>query len=150
MKLLRRATKDITGDSRVLGVGTLRCWSIGATSPPVEITPPSNPPSAPGTAPSSPHASSFSFSPLASPSRLDFSSMRSSAYASESKHAEDTPLVVSLIVHVHPEASDRDILDVTRQVWSRVSAAVGQRGGRQKDGGEVTVSIKRGWDGAIE
>ena len=150
MKNLRRVMKDMTTDSRVLGVGTLRCWSIGATTPPAEVVAPSsNPPSTPGTAPSSPHLSNFSFSPLASPTRPDFAAMRVSSFAPDKGHGE-TPLVVSLIVHVHPEASDRDVLDVTKQVWTKISGAVGQRGGRQKDGGEITISIKRGWDGAGE
>ena len=151
IKLLRRAMKDVTGDSRVLGVGTLRCWSIGATNPPVEPSFSSNPASAPGSAPSSPRVSSISsFSPVASPTRLDFSSQTPLFGLAKGSDAPNTPLVVSLIVHVHPDASDRDVLDVTKQVWTKVNAAVGQRGARQKDGGEITISVKRGWDGETE
>jgi hypothetical protein len=46
---------------------------------------------------------------------------------------------VSVVVHVNDNVADRDVLDVTKYVWNRVSAAVGE--------GEVTVAVKRGWEG---
>ena len=59
-----------------------------------------------------------------------------------SEKGGDAPLAVTLIVHVHPDMSDRDVLEVTRMVWGKVSGAV-------KSGveGEVSVGVKRGWDG---
>lgn len=50
-----------------------------------------------------------------------------------------TKLVVTLNVHVDEGVSERDILDVTKEVWKRVSAA--------SEGGEVCVGVKRGWEG---
>ena len=59
-----------------------------------------------------------------------------------------TPVVVTLVIHVHPDVSDRDILEITRAAWGKVDSAVG-KGGRGKGGGmgEITVSVKRGWEG---
>jgi hypothetical protein len=50
-----------------------------------------------------------------------------------------TKLSVSVVVHVNDNVADKDCLDVTKYVWNRVSAAVGE--------GEVTISVKRGWEG---
>jgi hypothetical protein len=50
-----------------------------------------------------------------------------------------TKLSVSVVVHVNDNVGDRDILDVTKYVWNRVSAAVGE--------GEVGIAVKRGWEG---
>jgi len=57
----------------------------------------------------------------------------------------DAPLVVTLIVHVYPEVSDRDVLEVTKIVWSKVNGAV-----KCGAGGEVSVGVKRGWEGMQE
>ena len=59
---------------------------------------------------------------------------------------EGAPLVVSLTVHVHPDVSDREVLEVTRMVWGKVGGAVGVKG-KAGAGGEVSVGVKRGWDG---
>jgi hypothetical protein len=50
-----------------------------------------------------------------------------------------TKLSVSVVVHVNDNVGDKDVLDVTRFVWNRVSAAVGE--------GEVSIAVKRGWEG---
>lgn len=169
MKSLRRSIKDISSDNRVLGVGTLRCWSIGATTPLPDYTPStptfglySGTNSPAPSVPSSPRTP-FSPSPNDSPTRPPFStssSIHPSLYPSRhdaSKEGPDTPLVVSLIVHVHPDTSDKDVLEVTKTVWTKLSSAVnggsrGKRMGIMGGGaeGEVTVSIKRGWDGVGE
>ena len=46
---------------------------------------------------------------------------------------------MSVVVHVNDNVGDGDILDVTKYVWNRVTAAVGE--------GEVGVAVKRGWEG---
>jgi len=51
----------------------------------------------------------------------------------------NTKLSVSVVVHVNDNVGDGDLLDVTKYVWNRVSAAVGE--------GEVSVAVKRGWEG---
>jgi hypothetical protein len=51
----------------------------------------------------------------------------------------NTKLSVSVVVHVNDNVGDGDILDVTKYVWNRVSAAVGE--------GEVGIAVKRGWEG---
>ncbi len=47
------------------------------------------------------------------------------------------------MVHIHPDTSDREVLEVTKMVWGKVSGAVKCSAG----GGEVSVGIKRGWEG---
>jgi len=51
----------------------------------------------------------------------------------------NTKLSVSVVVHVNDDVGDGDILDVTKYVWNRISAAVGE--------GEVGIAVKRGWEG---
>lgn len=51
----------------------------------------------------------------------------------------NTKLSVSVVVHVNDNVGDGDILDVTKYVWNRVTAAVGE--------GEVGIAVKRGWEG---
>lgn len=66
-----------------------------------------------------------------------------------SKIDASTPLVVSLTVHVHPDTSDRDVLEVTKNAWVKVNGAVGTK--RKGLGeGEVSVGVKRGWEGVLE
>lgn len=55
------------------------------------------------------------------------------------KDVGNTRLSVTVTVHVNDNVADRDVLDVTKYVWNRVSAAVGE--------GEVSIAVKRGWDG---
>jgi len=52
-------------------------------------------------------------------------------------------MVVTLMVHVHPDVSDRDVLEVTKMVWGKVNGAVKSGGG----GGQVSVGEKWGWEG---
>ena len=140
MKQLKKVIKDVNADQRVLGVGTVRCWSVGATTPQEEVVSgswwsltPSN------SSPNSPRLSSFGDSPVHSPTRNGFP---------KSDHGS-TPLVVSLTVHVHPDVSDRDMLEVSKYAWVKVNGAVGtKRKGLSQ--GEVSVGVKRGWDGVVE
>jgi hypothetical protein len=71
------------------------------------------------------------------PSSPDQSSFRRKSSTSES--IGHTKLSVSVVVHVNDNVGDGDILDVTKYVWNRVSAAVGE--------GEVGIAVKRGWEG---
>ncbi|KAK1922885.1 hypothetical protein DB88DRAFT_541095 [Papiliotrema laurentii] len=143
MVSLRKALKDVGADPRVLGVGTVRCWSIGATTPSDDAPTgsswwsmsPSNSTS------SSPRSALFGDSPAASPTRSVFSNRQTDPGTAK------IPLVVSLMVHVHPDASDRDILDVTKYAWVKVSDAVGLRSKGGLGEGEVSVGVCRGWDG---
>lgn len=146
MKLIRRALKDVGADTRVLGVDTVRCWSIGATTA-QEDSQHYTSTSAPNSAPSSPRTPQFGFSPTVSPTRNDFFSPPSLTGRGKDG-AEGTPLVVSVNVHVHPDASDRDVLELTKYAWTKVSGAAGVGGKGRLGEGEVTISIKRGWDGA--
>lgn len=146
MGLLKRALKDIGSDHRVLGVGTVRCWSIGAAAPSPE--PRRHITSAPNSVPSSPRTQ-FTFSPSASPTKGDFLSALSLG-AKGKDAAAATPLVVSVQVHVHPDTSDRDVLDLTKYAWMKVHGACGVSGMGRTGQGEVTVAVKRGWDGSAE
>lgn len=82
-------------------------------------------------------------SPSAPPSPVapSFSRRKSSTTSvlTTERDTGNTRLSVSVIVHVNDSAGDRDVLDVTKYVWNRVSAAVGE--------GEVSVAVKRGWEG---
>jgi len=71
------------------------------------------------------------------PSSPDQSSFRRKSSTGES--IGHTKLSVSVVVHVNDNVGDGDILDVTKYVWNRVSAAVGE--------GEVGIAVKRGWEG---
>jgi hypothetical protein len=75
-------------------------------------------------------------SPPSSPDISSFPRKRSLSGDSMMGH---TKLSVSVVVHVNDNVGDKDVLDVTRFVWNRVSAAVGE--------GEVSIAVKRGWEG---
>jgi len=75
-------------------------------------------------------------SPPSSPDISSFPRKRSLSADSMMGH---TKLSVSVVVHVNDNVGDKDVLDVTRFVWNRVSGAVGE--------GEVTIAVKRGWEG---
>jgi hypothetical protein len=77
-------------------------------------------------------------SPPLSPDISSFPRKRSLSADSTSMMGH-TKLSVSVIVHVNDNVGDKDVLDVTRFVWNRVSAAVGE--------GEVSIAVKRGWEG---
>jgi len=72
------------------------------------------------------------------PSSPDQSSFRRKSSTSGTMMG-NTKLSVSVVVHVNDNVGDGDILDVTKHVWNRVSAAVGE--------GEVGIAVKRGWEG---
>jgi hypothetical protein len=72
------------------------------------------------------------------PSSPDHSSFRRKSSTGGSMMG-NTKLSVSVVVHVNDNVGDGDILDVTKYVWNRVSAAVGE--------GEVGIAVKRGWEG---
>jgi hypothetical protein len=72
------------------------------------------------------------------PSSPDQSSFRRKSSTNGSMTG-NTKLSVSVVVHVNENVGDGDILDVTKYVWDRVSAAVGE--------GEVGIAVKRGWEG---
>ena len=166
MRALRRCLKDVEEDRRVLGLGTLRCWTIGAGVAPPQtenkwsFTTPShsrNNSATTPTSPMSPEIPSVNVSPesptrhkstLNGSARLPPIPHRSTSLALPSKDEPHTPLVVSLVVHVHPDTTDRDILEVTKMAWKNIDSAVGKRGLLSLSGGgsEITVGVKRGWD----
>ena len=47
------------------------------------------------------------------------------------------------MVHVQPDISDRDVLELTKWIWGKVNSAVKSN----SLGGEVTIGVKRGWEG---
>ncbi|CAK9785843.1 hypothetical protein CC85DRAFT_287658 [Cutaneotrichosporon oleaginosum] len=144
MKALRRALRDVADDRRVLGLGTLRCWTINAGKmEPEAMTTSSAPPSRrgsftairPSVSTISPSTQAFTDSPRASQDIV----------AQLTREGDtDAPLVVTLVVHVHPETSDSEILEVTRVSWSKLSSAISCR----QSAGEVSVQVRRGWEGA--
>ncbi|KAL7422453.1 hypothetical protein Q5752_003101 [Cryptotrichosporon argae] len=155
MRALRRAMRDVADDRRVLGLGTMRCWQVApakADAPSPALLGSGNPyahasaldKSPAPSAPMSRRPSSTRSSPSPRPPALALSP-RASAYdlaaLAAARHTGHTPLVVTLNVHAHPDVSDRDVLELTRFAWTRLSAAVD---GRKP--GEVTVSVRRGWD----
>jgi hypothetical protein len=73
------------------------------------------------------------------PSSPDHSSFRRKSSTNGGSMMGNTKLSVSVIVHVNDNVGDGDILDITKYVWNRVSAAVGE--------GEVGIAVKRGWEG---
>lgn len=132
MKALRRALQDVAADKRVLGLGTLRVWAINAGKTERDDTPfiRSTPPSRRGSI-STPSPSTAAFTDL----KVDLDMDNKSAMS------HHVPLVVTLVVHVHPESSDRDIFDVTRLAWNDINGAVNTN----RDS-EVTIDVRRGWD----
>jgi len=70
------------------------------------------------------------------PSSPEMTAFRRKSTSDSTGH---TKLSVSVVVHVNDNVGDGDILDVTKYVWNRVSAAVGE--------GEVGIAVKRGWEG---
>lgn len=93
---------------------------------------------------------SIASSPAVTPRGLtEFPSFPASTFSSLFKDKEEpsAPLVVTLTVHIDSDLGDQEVLDVTKMAWSRVHQVVGKGGG---EGGEVGVSVKRGWDGVEE
>lgn len=88
------------------------------------------------------------FSPSASPTQADFSPIHPSMYPSRFGREEggETSLVVTLVVHVHSDVSDKEVLEITKTVWGKVNEAVKTGTG----GGEVSIGVRRGWDGLEE
>lgn len=146
MKALRRALRDVADDRRVLGLGTLRCWTINAGKVGPEASSTSSAPNSrrgsftavrPSISTISPSTQAFTDSPRAS---QDVVALLSAKQESDT----DAPFVVTLVVHVHPDSSDRDVMEVTRISWSKLSSAINSR----QSAGEVSVQVKRGWEGA--
>lgn len=131
MKALRSALQDVAADKRVLGLGTLRVWAINAGKTEKEEAP---------FVPSAPPSRRASIS-TPSPSTAAFTDIKVDLDADKSAMAQHVPLVVTLVVHVHPESSDRDIFDVTRLAWNDINGAVNT----DRDS-EVTIDVRRGWD----
>ncbi|WRT70500.1 uncharacterized protein IL334_007498 [Kwoniella shivajii] len=171
MTSLRKAIKDIKDDRRVLGLGTMRCWMITAGKGSFEdryeysttTTPThSRSVSASGSGSFSTPSSPKFFNQAQSPSFKQFSFDTPSSYPSaygntttnqqgQAKNKDDgASLVVTLIVHVHPDSSDRDILEITKMSYTKLEYAISSNPGglgiNRRDG-EVSISIKRGWEG---
>lgn len=145
MKALRKALRDVADDSRILGLGTLRVWAIDAGKVGPDANVPASAPTSrrPSISTISPSTEAFTSSPQ--PSSNNIITLGSLAASDNTVSTLHVPLVVTLIVHVHHDATDSDIMEITRTAWSKLSIAVGHgRGGE----GEVTVSVKRGWEGA--
>ncbi|ODN86110.1 hypothetical protein L198_07403 [Cryptococcus wingfieldii CBS 7118] len=153
MSGLKKALREVKEDRRVLGLGIVRCWAVSVGKGGWDDYDQQGPGSKAGSSISSPvvsprgsmefnFTSSFSaFTPAAS------NSTASSYFATPtSKEEASAPLVVTLTVHVHPDSADGDVLDVTRLAWGKVNQAVGRGGGE----GEVSVCVKRGWEGIEE
>ncbi|GMK54893.1 hypothetical protein CspeluHIS016_0114790 [Cutaneotrichosporon spelunceum] len=146
MKALRRALRDVADDRRVLGLGTLRCWTVNAGKVGPEASTISSAPNSrrgsliamrPSISTTSPSTQAFTDSPKASQDIV-------AQLSGKADGDTDAPLVVTLVVHVHPDTSDRDVMEVTRISWSKLSSAISCR----QSGGEVSVQVTRGWEGA--
>ncbi|WWC92103.1 uncharacterized protein L201_007057 [Kwoniella dendrophila CBS 6074] len=167
MLSLRKALKEIKADRRVLGLGTMRCWTITAGKGSFEERYPATPlHSRAGSLSNSPQLESTIkfFSPPTTPSRQNssaFDDHHSSYPTSPSGYTaslnsknpvndEGAPLVVTLVVHVHPDSNDKDILELTKFSYLKVEQAIsGNLGGLgiSRRDGEVNIAIKRGWEG---
>lgn len=143
MTVLRRALRDVEDDRRVLGIGTLRCWALSTDKVEPDAGGTNSAPASrrPSISSSPSHSISISFTapltekdkqPLAAPVSL----------ASRATTTEAVPIIVTVNVHVHPDATDTDVLEITRLTSTKISNAVGPR-----IGGEVTVQVQKGWEG---
>ena len=139
MTSLRKSVRDVEGDRRVLGMGTTRCWAISTG---LSFADQDIPPSRPGSISAAPSRraswSSSIYSPQLSPSPT--SEKPSFNFGG---HDEGVPVVVTVTVHVAEDLGDRDVLEVTKDAWNRVSAVVGADS-------EVSVCVRRGWEGVDE
>ncbi|OCF34448.1 hypothetical protein I316_03962 [Kwoniella heveanensis BCC8398] len=169
MLSLRRALKEIKEDRRIVGLGTMRCWTITAGKGSYEERYPSTPNASRNNSVSgSPRVDRFSFStPLSSPparqaSFTELAGMAPNSYPSpygfppnqgpgwskDKDRDEGAPLVITLVVHVHPDLADKDVLEVTKFSYLKLEGAVsGQPGMLGRRDGEVSIQIKRGWEG---
>lgn len=154
MQSLRWALKDVQDDRRILGLGQVRCWAITAGKMDSEpergwyATPVSSGQNSISGSPKTPvfPSTGSATSSLAQAGRTDMPPMLFDP--DPSGREGETPMVVTVEVRVHPDCSDRDVLEVTKMVWSRVSGAVKRSGGGSREGdGEVTVAVKRGGRG---
>ena len=87
----------ISSDRRILGLGTVRCWSVAPA-----------------------------------PASSDVAQGSKGRYGGEG-------MVVSVVVCVHPDVLDGEVLEITKEVWGRAVEAVGRRA-------EVSVAVRRGWE----
>ncbi|WVW81051.1 hypothetical protein I302_103042 [Kwoniella bestiolae CBS 10118] len=154
--------KEIKEDRRVLGLGTMRCWTITAGKGSYEDRyPPTPSHSRPGSLASSPKLESTSkfFSPPSTPSRqasfddhLNYPSPYGLPPSSSSSGKTDdgAPIVVTLVVHVHPDSSDKEILELTKFAYVKLENAISSNTAGMniiRRDGEVSVQIKKGWEG---
>ncbi|WWC72408.1 uncharacterized protein I206_106370 [Kwoniella pini CBS 10737] len=160
MLSLRKALKEIKEDRRVIGLGTMRVWAITAGKGSFEDRyPPTPSHSQTNSLTSSPNFDSGKFfSPPTTPSRKQsFDVPNHMNYPSpygnlSTKQIGDdgAPLVVTLTVHVHPDSSDKDILNITKFSYLKIENAISSNPGGlgiAKRDGEVSIAIKRGWEG---
>ncbi|ORY35889.1 hypothetical protein BCR39DRAFT_592170 [Naematelia encephala] len=154
MASLQRVLKEIREDRRVLGIGRTRCWAITNGHRELEHISNAPTPSSLPASPASPTIRPRTFSAPSSAALHDAFRRASYSYTSGDERQGDVPLVVTLEVHVSEDLSDREVMEVTRYVWSKVSGAVrvksGSTGGNSQTGiseGEVSVAAKRGWAG---
>ena len=131
---LARAIKEVSSDRRILKMGTMRCWAISSLQ--AESYTPSNSGSPNTSPPSSPRT------PSCSPSspRIEANGFPSS-HKPGAGEGGSAALALSLMLHVSLESSDREILEVTKMAWAKVSSAIG---GGMVGGGEVSVGVVRG------
>lgn len=113
---LKRALREIKGDRRVLGLGTVRCWAVSVGKGgwnEFENHGQSN----------ASRQGSIASSPVVTPrASTEFPSFPASTFSSLLKDKEEpsAPLVVTLTVHVDSDLGDQEVLDVTKMAWSRV------------------------------
>jgi hypothetical protein len=146
MKALRSALREVADDRRVLGLGTFRCWAINAGKPvPADVpaAPDAEAPAPPVIVSKPRHAASPSVSAFL---RTDNDSLGLFMQDKSQEAVAHVPLVVTLVVHVHPETTDADVLDLSRVAWARLNGAVN----RGIADGEVSVQVRRGWEGVNE
>ncbi|WWC65415.1 uncharacterized protein I303_108033 [Kwoniella dejecticola CBS 10117] len=158
MSSLRKALKEIKEDRRVVGLGTMRTWTITAGKGSFEEKyPPTPSHSRANSLASSPTFDQGKFfSPPSTPSRQQ-SFEAQSTYPSPygiplgKRNVEDgAPLVVTLTVHVHPDSSDKEILEITKSSYLKIENAISSNPGGlgiARREGEVSIAIKRGWEG---
>lgn len=144
MKALRGALRDVAGDRRVLGLGTFRCWAIDAGKPVTSTTGPPSQPSSNNVSLSIASPSASAFMRSASSTNIPNTLGLSLSTTKTEVETAQVPLVVTLVVHVHPDTTDREVLDITRTSWTKLNSAVN---GRTSNEGEVSVQVTRGWEG---
>ncbi|WVN89534.1 uncharacterized protein L203_104759 [Cryptococcus depauperatus CBS 7841] len=143
MTKLKSAFKDIKSDRRVVGLGLFRCWSVGAGKGGWDLH-------IPAEALNKGESSTRNLSPMPSTEfyfqSSEFSAPHTASLSSVSslKNEPSVPLVITLAVHVDPDVSDYDMLEVTKLAWNKLQHVVSE------GEGEVSIQVKRGWEGIEE